>query len=235
MARPVIEPGTGPWDRLKMGRFVPFVESVRVTLKADGAKAIRYTTDGSEPTASSTRYAGPFVLTRSATVKAMVPNPAGLMPPRTVEQVFQCARPPEGVATAQPGLKAGVISDAKTVKEDVAETFALPALPAGRLKDPAAALGGLIRVPRDGIYIFYVRAAGDCLLTVGRLDLIDTTGLGPYREWAARVALEAGLQPIRLRCRYGGGRSTPSLSVKYEGPGVAKQTVPASALFHAVG
>ena len=57
--------------------------------------------------------------------------------------------------------------------------------------------------------------------------------LDPYREWAARVALEAGLQPIRLRCRYGGGRSTPSLSVKYEGPGVAKQTVPASALFHA--
>jgi len=72
-------------------------------------------------------------------------------------------------------------------------------------------------------------------ITVGRLDLIDTTGLGPYREWAARVALEAGLQPIRLRCRYGGGRSTPSLSVKYEGPGVAKQTVPASALFHAAG
>lgn len=235
VARPVIEPGTGPWDRLKIGRFVPFAGSVEVTLKADGAKEIRYTTDGSEPTASSTRYAGPFVLTRSATVKAIVPNPTGIMPPRVVEQVFQRAREPDRAATAQPGLKVGVISDSKTVKEDVAEAFALPALPAGRLKDPTAAFGGLIRVPRDGIYTFYVRAAGDCLLTVGRLDLIDTKGLGPYREWAARLALEAGLHPIRLRCRYGGGRSRPTLSVKYEGPGVAKQTVPASALFHAAG
>jgi len=45
--------------------------------------------------------------------------------------------------------------------------------------------------------------------------------------------LGAGLHPIRLTCRYGGGRSPSDLGVRYAGPGVAKQTVPAGALFHA--
>ena len=45
--------------------------------------------------------------------------------------------------------------------------------------------------------------------------------------------LGAGLHPIRLTYRYRGGRSTPDLSVRYAGPGVTKQAVPAGALFHA--
>jgi hypothetical protein len=43
--------------------------SVTLTCQTPGA-AIRYTTDGAEPTAVATRYSGPFTLTQSSTVKA---------------------------------------------------------------------------------------------------------------------------------------------------------------------
>lgn len=50
------------------GTFVDAVEVSLATATADAA--IRYTTDGSEPTADATLYDGPFVLTSSATIRA---------------------------------------------------------------------------------------------------------------------------------------------------------------------
>ena len=48
-----------------------FVDSVQVTLTcATSGATIRYTTDGSDPTAASTVYSAPFTLTNSATVEA---------------------------------------------------------------------------------------------------------------------------------------------------------------------
>jgi N-acetyl-beta-hexosaminidase len=48
-----------------------FSGSVQVTLNcATPGSTVRYTTDGNDPTASSTLYAGPFTLSSSATVKA---------------------------------------------------------------------------------------------------------------------------------------------------------------------
>lgn len=49
-----------------------FEESTTVTINSDvSVAAIYYTTNGDEPTTSSTRYTGPFTLTESATVKAI--------------------------------------------------------------------------------------------------------------------------------------------------------------------
>ena len=48
-----------------------FKDSILVTLEPGKAGVeVRYTTDGTEPTASSSRYTGPFALTQTSTVKA---------------------------------------------------------------------------------------------------------------------------------------------------------------------
>jgi hypothetical protein len=60
VAQPTISPSGGI-----------YADSVQVSLACTTSGAtIRYTTDGSSPTASSTAYSGPFTLTSSATVKA---------------------------------------------------------------------------------------------------------------------------------------------------------------------
>ena len=49
----------------------PFAESTQVTMSGPAGAEIRYTTDGSTPTAESTLYSGAVTLSASATVKAI--------------------------------------------------------------------------------------------------------------------------------------------------------------------
>ena len=49
----------------------PFTESTQVSIQGPQGAEVRYTTDGSTPSASSTLYSEPFTLTDSATVKAI--------------------------------------------------------------------------------------------------------------------------------------------------------------------
>ena len=54
-----------------IGGDSPFAESTEVTLTGPDGAEIRYTTDGSDPTAQSTLYSQAFTLTEAGTVKAI--------------------------------------------------------------------------------------------------------------------------------------------------------------------
>ena len=49
----------------------PFAETTSVSISGPAGAEIRYTTDGSQPTAESTLYSGPLTLTETTTVKAI--------------------------------------------------------------------------------------------------------------------------------------------------------------------
>jgi len=72
-------------------------------------------------------------------------------------------------------------------------------------------------------------------LRVGGVEVFNFKGLGQYNEWAGRVYLRAGLHRIAvdfavLDKAYRGTDS--ALTIQYSGPGIEKQVVPESVLFH---
>jgi len=71
-----------------------FTLSVQVTITdSNGAAAIYYTTDGSTPTTSSTRYTGPITVTRTTTIKAIAQAP-GSAPSGVASGTYTILVPP---------------------------------------------------------------------------------------------------------------------------------------------
>lgn len=73
----------------------PFTESTSVTMSAEGGAQIRYTTDGSDPTSSSTLYSSPITLTATTTVKAIAIKD-GVSSTITTQQFVKSEQPVSG-------------------------------------------------------------------------------------------------------------------------------------------
>jgi len=63
--------GTSTVSAPTISGSTPFAENTTVTMSAESGAEIRYTTDGTTPTASSTLYSAPITLTATTTVKAI--------------------------------------------------------------------------------------------------------------------------------------------------------------------
>lgn len=63
--------GTSTVSAPTISGSTPFAENTTVTMSAESGAEIRYTTDGTTPTASSTLYSAPITLTDTTTVKAI--------------------------------------------------------------------------------------------------------------------------------------------------------------------
>jgi hypothetical protein len=84
---------------------------------------------------------------------------------------------------------------------------------------------GCIEISKDGNYFFHLNSDGWCRLLVG-----DTEIAGGFRENAGDIPLKPGKHAFTLL--YCSGSGERALSLQIEGPGLSKQAVPASALFH---
>jgi uncharacterized repeat protein (TIGR03806 family) len=88
---------------------------------------------------------------------------------------------------------------------------------------------GFLDVAHDGAYTFFLKSSGASKLFVAGEEVVGL-GFGPARrEASGTIGLKAGRHPLLLLAAHGGGR--PDLEVEYAGPGMAKQTIPASTLF----
>lgn len=91
---------------------------------------------------------------------------------------------------------------------------------------------GYIRVPRDGIYTFYLGAGKQAFLRLHDVQLIDEDHgySGGNVTHEASIPLQAGLHPFRLYFRL--DRDAMSLpDWQWSGPGIEKQALPSSVLF----
>jgi hypothetical protein len=231
---PVVQP---PF--VKSGDLL-FEKSTTIELACETANStIRYTLDGSEPTENSALYEKPFDISASAILKmkAFSPN-------RKASQIFtwkfEMAVPKEAVSltSAKPGLKFDYFEKFFVTTEDfelvqpvlsgVTSNFNMNEKT--RENYFGFRFSGYIKVPKDGIYTFYLKSNDGSRLYIHGEELIENDANHGAVEEPGNVALKAGLHPIMVKyMQCGGGKA---LQVSWLGPGFEKQEISAAVLFH---
>ena len=101
--------------------------------------------------------------------------------------------------------------------------------PRSRDTDVGLEFTGFISVPTDGAYQFTLQSNSGTCMWVHESRVIDNDRSHVPSKGSGPVYLKAGLHPIRLYYRHQSG--PPTLSLRYSGPGISDQVVPASAFF----
>jgi hypothetical protein len=236
-----------------------FTDTVRVAIHQGTPTEVRYTLDGSEPTAASPRYTGPFTLRASTTVRArsFVDGRPTAAPEGRVAYVRGPGRAPATLAArAQaPGLAYAYWADttpepAYRMHWPVRAPMERPTLTAqdpaprksGVVAEPTLApadttemfalrFTGYVRVPRTGVYTFTSLSDDGSAMWIGDRGIFWGVGQSPKTtESFGSIALQAGLHPVTLT--YFQAYGPRALELWVEGPGVRRQRVPASWFVH---
>ncbi len=202
---------------------------------------LRYTTDGSDPTASSSLCDGPLTFTESTTLKIRAFSDDGtVFAPMAATYTKARLHKPVDPGDLRPGIGYEYFEGDWTELPDfdslprkssgVAEKIDLAR--AGRGEHFAMRFSGYIHVSRDDVYTFHVRSDDGCRLCIDGRTVVDLDALcgRDAREQSGRIGLEAGKH--RITVLYFQHAVRKSLRVSYGSGKMTRRPVPSSALFH---
>lgn len=167
---------------------------------------IRYTTDGSIPTLTSTRYTGPVKIdtTTSFIFRCFRTNGSAGDIVKTKFTKENYAEPVT-VTPGEKGLKAtwhkyrgnncGDIEKAPVNGEYTVEEIAIPQEIKG---DIGLILEGFLEIPADGIYTFALLSDDGSILNINGDTVIDNDGPHSPKEIIGQKALKKGLHPLKV-------------------------------------
>lgn len=101
-----------------------------------------------------------------------------------------------------------------------------------RADDIGLHFSGYIQIPADGTYTFHLTTDTGAFVRIHDVQLLDADfgyAVGTEKS-SGTIPLKAGYHPIRIDYRHATA-ATHSLSLQWEGPGLVKQAIPASAWF----
>jgi len=222
-----------------------FFDQATISLGSDTKGAeIYYTVDGSEPTIKSMRYTQPFILHQTSTIQFFAKK-EGLLSSTVVTAKIEKLKKLnltylknfEG-GDFKPGLNykyyeehvlyVDELDQFKPKKIGITPSFSIEE----RENDGLFAFvySGYIRIPKEGVYTFYLSTNDGGVLYMDGKRFIDADGPRTATPSSRTVALKAGTYQIGEKYfQMGGGFSN---IVSWKGPGFNKEVIPASALFH---
>ncbi len=215
-----------------------FLGSTEATVQPVPGAEIHYTLDGQQPTASSPLYKGPIAINATTTVTA---------------GYFRDSQPVSGVSTAvfnrveaKPAVRVEDTSSGIEYKYFEGKWTSMPdfgkltpereavlpavVLPAKRAQEYyGMEYTGYIKIPKDGVYAFYLSSDDGSKLYIGDELVADDDGLHGMTEKQGLIALSEGYHPVRID--YFQGQGSDGLKLEVEGGGMTKQAVPDSMLY----
>ena len=225
---------------IKTGQY-GFPEQTQVVLTChDDKTLIRYTTDGTDPIATSNRYTEPVTINQSVIFKARGFSD-GKQPGYTVSTKLEKLLPIPAVkpdSKPLPGIAYDYIQDYCTSVDDiqkykVTSSGIMPIFTLSGIADERAfayKFKGYLKVPQNGVYTFYLKANdGSNIYLDGNL-LIDydytRSGVENFRQkW-----LLQGFHTLEVNYFQMGGRK--SLNINWQKTEGKREEIPATVLFH---
>lgn len=217
-----------------------FIQQMPVALSTQIPNAvIRYTTNGDEPTSNSPAAMKTLLVKSSTTVKAktfLYNKPITETSTASFQKVTPV--PAIDVSSASPGINYAVY---KGEWSKLPDFESLKPASSGILKDfdissrqgsdnYGFVFDGLIKIPADGVYNFYISSDDGSKLLIDDKVLVDNDGMHGIVEKSNEMPLAKGFHAIKVLFfeRSGGD----ALQVQWKGPGFTSQIVPGSVLFH---
>jgi predicted alpha-1,2-mannosidase len=219
-----------------------FINESQVKLACDTKGAeIHFTLDGSDPDRKSSVYKEPFLVSKSTSIKmrAYLGKQSSL--PAIAELKKAIMSNPIQTGEVMPGLSYAyyhgffrMVNDfwnAEPVKKGIVPNFTIQ--PKEKEQYFAFDYEGFIRIPKDGLYTFYLATNDGGRFYIDETCLINNDGLHPFTEIYKCFSLKAGYHRVMVKYFQEGGSN--GLKVSWQGPDIQKQEIPASALFHKEG
>lgn len=216
-----------------------FVGEMTVALQHEGTGNIRYTLDGTEPTAQSALYSEPILLNTSVDLKARLFDGneplSGTNAMNFRELEMQKAM---NLPNAKPGLNYryfegdwNQLPDFDKLRRKKAgrkATFDI----SERAQDEQFGFEftGYVKVPEDGAYRFYTSSDDGSQLFINDQLVVDNDGLHGMVEKSGLTALGKGFHKIKVTFFEKGGGD--GLIVSWKGPDAEKSEIAAEHLFH---
>jgi hexosaminidase len=210
-----------------------FVKSDTVSVtKPMESMTIRYTTDGSQPTAVSP-VLNKYLVDKPQTLKIAAFTPSGRRGDVYTSAYKQQNYTAPFTAEAKDGLLVYYypgdfkgttkIPEAKSDKVYTVHGVVVPE----EVKAPAFGLryNGYIDVPQQGVYTFYLTCDDAGVLKIDNQLTIDNDGMHSAVEKSGQAAMQKGLHPFLLNFVEGGGGYT--LKLQYSFNGSAPKDIPA--------
>ncbi|HEY0867720.1 MAG TPA: alpha-L-fucosidase [Fimbriimonas sp.] len=183
------------------------IDRTPVVVQVAEGLEVRYTLNGSDPTAASELYRGPFDVDRTVQIRA-----ASFRDGKRVSQVVAGSVTkvaPEAAAEVQdlaPGLrvvgKTGSFERVPDLSDGTdlgdAPLFAVPTAEGKPLENVARQWSGYLKVPEDGVYRFELTSDDGAILRVGSRLTVDNDGLHSTATKSGSAALAKGWHPLRL-------------------------------------
>ena len=219
---------------------IQFLDSMSVAISSDENNArIYYTLDGGEPSEGSTRYTKPIIIKKTTVLKTKN-FVDGIYPSRPITVHFEKLDMLDAVQVSDlaPGVtyvyrednfpNAKSVSQYPALKSGFMATFNVDSVKDER--QFGYNFAGYLKVPKTGVYTFSVEANDGAVLYINDRLIVDNDGGHRAQKLFRKIGLVKGWHPIRVDYFQQG--LAKSLVVSWQGPGMAEQEIPASALFH---
>ncbi len=192
---------------------------------------IRFTIDGSEPTAQSQLYSEPIEVDKNMVIKARTFMPNGTKSPLITSNIYLLDKEKNGM----------VYKYYEGNWERLLNFEMLPPLTQGRCytfdlakvrkrnENYGLVLKGFLKIEKAGDYTFYTQSNDGSQLKINGQVVVDNDGLHTTKEASGNISLIKGLHEFEVDYFQAGG--SDSLSVLYQGPGMEKQPLSPNTIF----